>query len=301
MTIMARRVSPIQHVSIILSTLLCVWIVILLNTPFEIYPSLMSGDHARLGLSTLAFRGEGLRGLIRSGPMLLACRLVAVSACVVVLLIGDRRGIWLRLAAVTIVFLDFVAKSVGGFVNHSQALAVAVLILYAVAGKGVFVSVPALIKPLSGSGDPGSPDDLPSQRAATLIRLTALILLLPYTFIAANRLLTGGFAAFSGDAILYYIGSSSWSFAAFPSWLDPRAAPTLARLVFGITTALEMSALCAFLWSPYRRLWLVLIVVFHVASALLMNIFFWENMCLLVATLALDSNSLPVTPASQRG
>ncbi len=127
---------------------------------------------------------------------------------------------------------------------------------------------------------------LPS-RSAQVVWLASLMLIIPYTYIAMNRLLDGGPRLFVGDALLADIALTSHWYAAygFTVFLGLITIPWLAaslKVGFFVTTLFELSSALTLLSRRFRMAWLTVIVSFHFITLFAMNIFFWENLVLTV-------------------
>ena len=118
-----------------------------------------------------------------------------------------------------------------------------------------------------------------------MVWLASLMLVLPYTYIAMNRLLEGGPRLFLGDALLDVIALTSHWYAAygFTTFLGIIAVPWLATSLkagFLLTTLFELSSALTLVSRRFRMAWLAVIVSFHLVTLFAMNIFFWENLVL---------------------
>ena len=136
---------------------------------------------------------------------------------------------------------------------------------------------------------------LPSRRHATpetdraAMTLMALVALLPYTFIAAHRLAFSAPKIFTGDSLSTYLGSLSgldrdgWGLGL--RLMQHPNLMVLAKGVFAVTTLLELLAPFCLVDDRFRRVWLAVMIPFHISTWFLMDIFFWENLVLAVLLL----------------
>jgi hypothetical protein len=127
---------------------------------------------------------------------------------------------------------------------------------------------------------------LPSQ-SAQVVWLASLMLIIPYTFIAMNRLIEGGPTLFLGDALLDDIALRSHWYAAygFTVFLGLITIPWLAASLkagFFVTTLFELSSAVTLISRRFRIAWLAVVASFHLVTLFAMNIFFWENLVLSV-------------------
>jgi hypothetical protein len=124
--------------------------------------------------------------------------------------------------------------------------------------------------------------------AAALISIAALILVVPYTFIGVNRLVVGGVQVLIDDTILGYIHQSStrysyFGFSAFSNLIWAPAVAVLFKIGFIVTTCFETCSAGILLSNRFRTAWVATMVVFHFTTLFTMNIFFWENLILILA------------------
>jgi hypothetical protein len=126
--------------------------------------------------------------------------------------------------------------------------------------------------------------------SGALVTIT-LLLLLPYTAAAAYRLAYSAPGIFLSDSMPYWLGSLSgldadgWSLGLWV--LDYPILVSAFKLVFPVTTGFELLAPLCIVWLRFRRVWLAVMIAFHLLSWFLLNIFFWENL-LLIAVLLSD-------------
>jgi hypothetical protein len=130
--------------------------------------------------------------------------------------------------------------------------------------------------------------------------LAGLGIALVYTLLGIRRLAHGaGIVIFAGDAILRYLSVSSLNYSAygFRFGLLPLSNPWLgagAKASFFLFTLAEISAPLALFYPRFRRLWLPVILALHVGTLLLMNIFFWEQMILVLIFMTPLAHTLAV-------
>ena len=192
---------------------------------------------------------------------------------------------------VFIVVLDQLTKSLNGFINHAQLASLLVLLVFAAFGGRRYL-------PRLGFGPDGdTPREtgsaLPPAGGATgfqylpIVWLAGVMIIIPYTFIAMNRFFQGGLELFQGDALLDYIALTSRRYSVYGSsvFLDLIEVPWLAAALKGgylVTTLFELTSAGVLFSRMFRRVWLLVIVPFHAVTLFAMNIFFWENVLLIL-------------------
>lgn len=196
---------------------------------------------------------------------------------------------------------DGIAKGWGAYVNHAQ-----MGVLYA----GILIAVSPAADALtpfrrkerdspeeSGSRQkPGSreepdsrgPEERKAQGAYRFpLVATAVVLAVTYALIGGHRLAVGGMEIFTGDAFPTYLAIrtfeySSYQFQLSTLLLGSGGAMLALRAAFAVTTVFEILSPLALVSRRFRTLWLIIIVPFHLATLVTMNIFFWENLILLL-------------------
>jgi hypothetical protein len=154
----------------------------------------------------------------------------------------------------------------GGFLNHARMAPLYVTLFLAL---------------VDHRGAPSAPG-----RAQAALLLSALLVSVTYLLIGVHRVLVGGVAVFTGDALPLYLvhrtlepGSSTFQL----TWelLRHEGALTLFKVGFLVTTVAEILSPVALFHRGFRLAWLWVIVPFHLATLVTMNIFFWENLVLI--------------------
>ena len=136
----------------------------------------------------------------------------------------------------------------------------------------------------------GEAKDQP-EAARAAVTLMTVVALVPYTFIAAHRIAFSAPRLFAGASLSTFLGSLSGLDRAGWGWgLHLMAHPNLmivAKLVFAVTTVFELLAPVCLVNQTFRRVWLAVMIPFHISTWFLMDIFFWENL-ILAALLLVD-------------
>jgi hypothetical protein len=161
------------------------------------------------------------------------------------------------------------------FINHQE-----LGILFAAYALAVFPAADGFAWPASRK--PTSPPHIYGGALTSM----AVLLVVPYAAIAAFRLAHGGPGIFLGDSMLYWLGSLSnldadgWSLGL--AVLQHPALAFMVKLSFPLTTMFELLSPLCLVWSRFRKLWIPVMVLFHCFSWFLLNIFFWENVLLIL-------------------
>jgi hypothetical protein len=181
---------------------------------------------------------------------------------------------------ITILVLDAVTRAFGGYVNHAQIAPLLLLLLVALYWSTPFWS-PLERQQLKV-------DSEKSTQHRTFVTLCALALVLPYTYIGLNRLLEGGIEVLTGHAVAVYmwhdsVRYSTYGFEVMPSLLDVPWVLATVKVGFGTTTCLEVCSGFVLFSRTFRLAWVGGMVAFHLMTIVCMNIFFWENLLLIIA------------------
>lgn len=128
----------------------------------------------------------------------------------------------------------------------------------------------------------------PETYAAALDAMS-LLLVIPYSEIAARRLVRGGREIFLGDSLAHWLGSLDAldrdAFGIGP-WLLAR--PPLVRFLkagFVVTTVFELLGPLCLVVPQLRRAWIRVIVGLHLTNRLTLKLFFWQNTALILLLL----------------
>jgi len=177
---------------------------------------------------------------------------------------------------VLLLVYDSLDKSFAGYVNHAQ-----IGILQAALVLTLFPAADGL----SVMGPPKRPA-APTRYAAPML-IVALLLSLPYSFIGTHRIIHNGLDIFTGDAIITQLAVRSLEYS--PTGFDYGTLSltfpllgTFFRFGYLVTTLFEVLSPLALLYRRFRWAWLAVIVPFHLLTLFTMNIFFWENMLLIL-------------------
>lgn len=271
--------------------MLGIWLVIVTITPYEYYTRFPHGMIAGYGLGRLLLATPVLKGALFSYPSLLALKTGAIVACALALLFPNRCRWLTPVAFAFILVLDQLTKSLNGFINHAQLAPLLVLLVFALFGGQRYL--PSLgFRPEPGTAPEQHRADAAGEATEgsyrSVLWLASLCLIIPYTFIAINRFLQGGLELFRSDALLDYITLTSRRYSVYGSsfFLSVIQVSWLAaglKAGYLVTTLFEMTSAGVLFSVVFRRIWLVVIASFHFLTLFSMNIFFWENLLLILA------------------
>jgi hypothetical protein len=210
-----------------------------------------------------------------SEPVLWALDAVSLVLCVVSLVGAPRPQLWAAGCAALLTAQEAFVRGFGHS-NHAQLslLFVTYALCFAPAWDALTLAKPA------GEGAPA-----PGRYEASFRELS-LVLTLPYFIVGVTRLFDAELQLFTGDIMLRYIsqhaftpGHTTFAFGrtllAHPEW----------NVVLNLgLIAVTLAELCA-PWVVARRWlalpWLAVMLGFHCATVLAMNIWFPQNMLLL--------------------
>jgi hypothetical protein len=277
-----------QHATAVRTLVLAIWLAIVTITPYGYYARFPAEMSAGYGLGRLFLGGQALKAVLLSYPVLMALKWGAMAACALAILFPNRCR-WLTPVVLAFVLvLDNLTKSLNGYVNHAQLVPLFILVVFAVFGGQRYL--PTLGFHADPPGEPDAATLAPGASAVpyrSVVWLAGLMLIIPYTFIALNRLLVGGFHVFHGDALLDYINLTSRRYSVYHSsvflgliriwWLAAAL-----KVGYFVTTLFELGSAGALFSRVFRRVWLLVIVSFHFVTLFAMNIFFWENLLLVL-------------------
>ncbi|OYW75692.1 MAG: hypothetical protein B7Z37_12080 [Verrucomicrobia bacterium 12-59-8] len=184
------------------------------------------------------------------------------------------------LALLGTIFFHGMARGFGGHVNHQELIVLHSLFFFLSSRSFAAASVNALLwKQPSNETD--------QEVSRLLLRALCFWVLLTYFLIGVARLQTSDWRLYSTNAMTFYAlqHSTKWNFWDFSLARDLLHQPLFdlfLRAAFPMATLLELAAPLAVMvrrlvWPIVISLWL-----FHLSIFLCMNIFFWQNMLLLL-------------------
>lgn len=211
---------------------------------------------------------------LQPGPLLAFQAALAVGCALVTLGVRPHAPLAVATCALLVLY-EGTVQGFNGYINHAS-----VALLYSAMLLALFPAADAC----SVVGE--SRSSAPAGVYAAGMTAPAVLLTLGYAFIGTHRLVVGGHAVFTGDAIVTYLGvtgNSPGRFGLLPTlypWTQP-----IVKLGFAITTLVEIAAPLVLLQRHARAAWVVFILGFHVSTYLMMNILFWQNIGLIVVFL----------------
>jgi hypothetical protein len=286
----AWRWGSREHATAVRLAVLLIWLAIVAITPYGSYAKLPPEMVEGYGLGRLLLGTHALKAFFFTYSVLMALKWGAIAACALAACFPNRCRWLTPVVLALVVVLDSLTKSLNGYINHAQLVPLFVLLVFAVFGGKR--ALPTLgfgggAAPVPETGAVRSSGGTVEPSYAPVVWLAGLMLIVPYTFIAINRLLVGGVEVFQGDALLDYINLTSRRYSVYGSSVFLgliRISWLAAGLKAGyfVTTLFELTSAAAMFSRAYRRVWLVVIVSFHFITLFAMNIFFWENLLLVL-------------------
>lgn len=260
-----------------------IWFVIISFTPLPIYAMMPIELFEPLGVyrlffpevdsfTTQFFLSEWV--LITLKILLLVCLFLCIAKPVI--------WKWIIWPTTILLFItDAIVKGFNGFVNHSE-----LSVLYSLFIFAFFL----------GNGK----EDVSKQNGNCLSRvkyvgpifLVASLLTLSYSFVGIHRVLYGGFEQFINDAMFVYLTVNSLisSKFTFDFGLLIAESSFFLRIFKGgfiLVTLFEIFSPFVLISKFFRLTWVLVMVPFHMLSLFTMNIFFWENLFLIVTLFVL--------------
>ena len=271
----------VEHASALRITILLIWLIIAAITPLERFAMFDSSLFEGFGLERpIVALFDFYPGLLTEPALIVVrCLLIATSVSA---LVWHRWAYGMTAVAFVLALaLDAVVKGLGGFANHAQSISLVLFALVVVLPPERHLTVLDLLRSRTQPVDRFDAD-LP--RCRLFVTLSSVVVVLPYSFIGLQRIVDGGVGMFTGDVLTQYLAAATHSLQSLPAWLTSPAVAVALNLGFAATTLLEASSVFVLMSLRFRRLWLIGMGVFHIATLPLMNILFWEN-ALLALTL----------------
>jgi len=208
----------------------------------------------------------------------------SVAALVCILFDRLTSPAWL----VAVVGLTTIQSIVRGFghINHAE-----VCLLYAVYALALTAGIERMaVRPANAA-----------LQALPLV-MTASALSFTYSLVAIYRLSHGAPAIFTSGSLVEWMVESSYAPVGWHASLGAMAATTPARwavaMSFPVVTLFELAAPLCLILPRFRALCVPVLGFFHVATALSMNIVFWESFALLPLLTTFPRRFAPVPVGS---
>jgi len=257
-----------------------IWFFHVLRTPVELFAELPFELFTARGVIR-AIPDSAFEAFFSNAPLLLAFKGGLLVGCLL-LVLGVRpfRPIAVPVV-VSLLLFDGMTKGFNAWVNHGQ-----MGILFGAVLLCLFPAADALS--VRGRRTEGASP--PAVYAGGVIAVAAF-LAAAYTFIGTHRVVHGGFGIFTGDAITTYLAVQSLNYSArgFEYGLLALSYPAVAavfKVGYAVTTLFEVLSPLCLVNTWFRRTWLLVMVPFHVTTLFTMNIFFWENILLILVFVA---------------
>jgi len=194
------------------------------------------------------------------------------------------------------VWFHGLARGFGGHVNHQELIVLMCLLFFLSQRSYAAASINSLIRPASAGGED-------NQVARLLLRGLCFWILFTYFMIGVARLQASDWRVYQTNIMTCYVLLHSikwnyWDVSVAKELLQQPLFDLFLRVSFPLATILELVAPFAVMirglvWPIVISLWL-----FHLAIFFTMNIFFWQNMLLLLLPLLgwyTDRNWKPAT------
>jgi len=259
-----------------------VWFAIIAMTPVTKFTLLPAEVIAPAGI----MRMLPMEALLASESTLIALKVTGLAltlACV----LGVRPWRPIALTAVLLILWhDGAMKSIQGYANHAQAAVLLTAVVLALAPAADALSI---CRRRAGPN---------GWRYGGPMLLSAAIVATTYVLIGSRRAVQVGVAVFADGSIERWLAARSQQYGPYDfdlglAVLDLPFAEVLVVTGMLVVTVFEVLSLLSLRSARFRAIWLVVIVSFHIATLLLMNIFFWENLVLLSVLLTGSIDRLP--------
>lgn len=244
------------------------------KAPLERLANLPSDWFGPWGL--MAYLPSGVYEWLLTREALVGLHWLLIGGCVL-LILGARPYLPIALATWALFLLfDTLTKGFQGFANHGRAALLIVAFIFAIFPAADGVSVFGRRK------SPAHPD-----LYALPMLASAFLVCLAYAFIGWRRFFASGWAIFVDDTLLNYfvrnslrdggLGGPNYGLLVADSyWLV-----VTCKVGFFVTTLAEsLSPLCL-LSTRFRRVWLCIIMPFHLGTVVFMKISFLNNLMLI--------------------
>lgn len=227
--------------------------------------------------------------IILSGEFLIILKVLLMAGCLMCM-IGVRPFQRYAIATfILIFFLDLVMRGFNGYINHAQS--------------GIYLASLFLVfSPASDAFSVFRHKKVSIKKDYSFaVILTGISLTMAYSFIGINRLYSGGFEIFTNDALVTYIIRNSLNYSMYGfeygiTLISFDYVVILFKAGFFIVTIMEIISPFIFFNRYLRYTWLSVIIPFHFISLFTMNIFFWENI-LLILVLFIDWDKIKFLPS----
>lgn len=284
--------NNIIQISIIRNLLLCIWIFLIAMAPLQNLAYLPLENIEPWGIGKILFIIPELKSLIYTEFFLFFIKILTIILCICSLFFTKQK--WLFLITVFSIFIiDIILKSHNGFINHAQMASLYMLIIFAIFPNIKILSINELLRK-------NQKITSNSIEYSDFLYLLKLVIIIPYSMLGFERIVFGGlfngFTLFYGDALEKYILKTSYTHAKytfnfFPDLYEIPTFATLLNIGFLIVTLMELFSIGILFSSLFRKIWVLIIIPFHIITLFSMNIFFWENVLLIIALFTINQRN----------
>ena len=269
-----------KSLGILRATIFALWTIIIICTPLTNYAYLPPEIFDPLGIFSLVFpkATSFTTEIALSYSFLISLKIAMIIGCLLCT-VGTKYFRWIAIPTTLLLFLsDGIVKGFNGFVNHAEFG-----ILY---GAAVISLFPAADQ-FSIRHNESAKND--SQKYILPIFLVAFILLSAYSFVGINRLVNGGLEVFTGNSLvrdLLVNGAEYTKWGIYGPGHFVARSPLLLpifKVGFLFVTLMEVLSPLILVNKKLLYVWIAIMVPFHLLSLITMNIFFWENLILIIA------------------
>lgn|GEM_PF-187232 len=230
---------------------------------------------------------------LRGAAMHLAVIRWVTALVVVAAMLGLKPYRPLAILAMALMFLfDMIYKGHGSYINHAHFG-----MLYVGSLLAIFPSADAYAM----QGPPKQ--DRPREHYVFAATLIGFIFVLPYVVIGVHRLAVGPHVFLQDHIIAWLVEQSvtqSYYGFDFSSWLlNYPLLGWLCKAGFIVVTAFEILSPFILINKWFRRVWIAVIVPFHLSTLFAMNIFFWQNVVLVLMLFPMWSYRLAMPATAQ--
>jgi len=262
------------------------WFIKLLPDPLARLALLPSALFEPVGF--LALVPSAVQPVLLSGPFLWFLKIA--TGLSIALVLGNRARTPAALVACACITLHLgIARGFAGNIGHQDLPLLYAAYWLALCRLAEWIAARA--RPAGASGGCAQP-----LRPEVPIIGTLAALCLTYTFVGIFRLVYGGLEAFAPESLTFWALRNSFH-VLHPTWGLGKLLPEYPALTllltagFPIVTAFEICAPLCLFSRRFRQLFLLVMVLFHFVSWLLLDIFFWENLALLLLLVGRSSDA----------
>ncbi len=267
-----------QVLGMVRCTVYGIWLVLILNTPIDVYAYLPVESFSTWGVYQLFFMSlsDPVVDLIFTSEFLTGLKWLLLFCCVLCM-VGIRP--WIPVAVFTLMLIllfDSIVRGYYGFTNHAQIAVLLCTIILTLFPASDGLSILGITKVKRQDNFYIAP-----------LLFMAVCLSLPYSFIGVHRVIYGGVDIFTGDVLLRFVAVQGLNFSGINNTLgldlfQYKLFDIAFKTGFVVITIFEILSPLILVSNRFRYMWLAVIVPLHFATLLTMNIFFWENLILIL-------------------